>query len=75
MTGEEYRTALEMLGLTVESAAKFLRMDPRISHRIFAGDDSLHWARAALLRVMVTHDISVHEVNALMTDFNETEME
>lgn len=69
MTGDVYRDALGSLGLTLESGAKFLRIDSRTSRRIAQGEDYLQWPRSALLRIMVTYRISVDEVSKLMQDF------
>jgi DNA-binding transcriptional regulator YiaG len=55
MDGEEYRAALEKLGLTQVEAAKVLHVDDRTSRR-WAGDEvPIPYAAATLLRCMVLY--------------------
>jgi hypothetical protein len=76
MTGAEYLRALHLLGLNLDTGAKFLRLGERNSRRIAAGDDFLGWPRVALLRLMIAQGISPQQVEMMMQDFNDkTEME
>jgi hypothetical protein len=73
MTGQEYRDTLDRLGLTVDGAAKFLRLGARNSRRIADGEERLQWARAALLRVMMAYRISTEQVEGLTEDLDSDE--
>lgn len=66
MTAEQYRAALEALGLTQEAAARFLRIHESASRKMARGGLKPLWATAALLRVMLAKGITVEEVEHIM---------
>jgi hypothetical protein len=70
MIGKEYSDALDTLGLTIASAARFLRISAQLSGRIAAGRDTLGWPRSALLRLMVRHRVTPQQVDEIMSDFD-----
>jgi hypothetical protein len=52
MSVDEYRDIVATLGLTVETAADFLRIDRATSFRYAGGYQSIPYATAELLRVL-----------------------
>ena len=62
MTPKQYTDAIERLGLSQRSAAKFLGVDERTSRRWVAGDAAIPEAAAKLLRLMVRLKISPEDV-------------
>jgi DNA-binding XRE family transcriptional regulator len=61
MTPNQYRTALERLGLTQDSAAEFLGVSLRTSHG-YANGSPIPEATAKLLRLMVRLELSPEDV-------------
>jgi DNA-binding XRE family transcriptional regulator len=61
MTPNQYRTALERLGLTQETAAQFLDVSLRTSHG-YANGSPIPEATAKLLRLMVRLELSPEDV-------------
>jgi hypothetical protein len=61
MNQTQYRTALERLGLTQETAAEFLGVSLRTSHG-YANGSSIPEATAKLLRLMVKLDLKPEDV-------------
>jgi DNA-binding transcriptional regulator YiaG len=53
MTPNQYRDAIERLGLSQRKAAAFLGVDERQSRRWAAGDAAIPESAAKLLRLMV----------------------
>jgi hypothetical protein len=75
MTGKEYTDALEILGLSINDAARFLRIRKDTSARVANGDDVLQWPRAALLRLMIARGIMPNEIEQMMGDFDQEDLE
>ncbi len=61
MTPTQYRTALERLGLTQDSAAQFLDVSLRTSHG-YANGSPIPEGTAKLLRLMIKHGIQPKDV-------------
>jgi DNA-binding XRE family transcriptional regulator len=61
MNQNQYRTALERLGLTQESAAQFLDVSLRTSHG-YANGSPIPDATAKLLRLMIKLGVKPDEV-------------
>jgi plasmid maintenance system antidote protein VapI len=66
MTPDEYRESIDALGLNQLAAAKFLGISPRQSRRLASGERSPEICVEIVLRLMVTYDISVDDVNRLI---------
>ena len=65
MTADEYREAIEALGLTVLSAGRFLDVNERTARRWANGELSVPPVVAMLLTLMVKYSISVAEAYEL----------
>lgn len=61
MTPNQYRTALERLGLTQETAAEFLGVSLRTSHG-YANGSPIPKTTAMLLRLMTQRSIKPEDV-------------
>lgn len=61
MTAKQYRAAIEQLGLSQRSAARFLRIDERTSRRWAAEGAPPHVG--LLLRLMIERGIKPEEVD------------
>jgi hypothetical protein len=64
MTGKQYRAAIEKLGMNPVQAAEFLQISLR-SSRYYAARGAPHVV-AMLLRLMLAHGISIHDVGWIM---------
>jgi plasmid maintenance system antidote protein VapI len=53
MTGDEYRYAIEALGLNLTSAAKLFDVTRKTSNRWAAGATPVPWSTATLLELML----------------------
>jgi DNA-binding transcriptional regulator YiaG len=62
MTANQYRAAIEKLGLSQRGAARFLGVDERSSRRWALGESAIPEAVAKLLRLMVRLDLSPADV-------------
>jgi hypothetical protein len=62
MTGSEYQKAIERLGMTTDSAAHFLGIDPTTSRRWIKDPRPIPHSAALLLRVMLRYRLSVEAV-------------
>jgi hypothetical protein len=61
MTANQYRTALDALGLSQGAAAEFLDISLRTSHG-YANGDTIPEAIAKLLRLMVRLELKTKDV-------------
>ena len=61
----EFSKAIDALGLTQVSAARFLGVDPRTCRRYVAGELPLPPAAAMLFRVMLAHGLAPDDVGKL----------
>jgi hypothetical protein len=71
MTADQYREALEALGLKPTEAARFLHIDERTGRRWTSGERDVPWVVAALLSVMIARRISAASVRRLMGEEEE----
>jgi DNA-binding transcriptional regulator YiaG len=62
MTANQYRTAIEKLGLSQRGAADFLDIDERQSRRWAAGDARIPESAAKLLRLMIRLELEPDDV-------------
>ena len=62
MTPNQYRDAIERLGLSQRKAAAFLGIDERQSRRWAAGDAGIPESVAKLLRLMIRLEIATEDV-------------
>lgn len=62
MNGEQYRWALERLGLTIVGAAPYLGISRRHSQRIAADEIEVPAPVAKLLRVAIAHKVTKEEL-------------
>jgi DNA-binding transcriptional regulator YiaG len=58
MTKNQYRAALDRLGLTQAAVAEWLKVDERTSRRWALGEVAIPEAVAKLLRYMVAHNLT-----------------
>ena len=65
MNQTEFSKAIDALGLTQVSAARFLGVDPRTCRRYVAGELPLPPAAAMLLRVMLAQGLAPDDVGNL----------
>lgn len=63
MTGDEYKAAVEAIGLSVNSARKFFEMSESTSRRYRAGRTPVPKAIAMLLRLMVKQGLMARDVD------------
>lgn len=70
MTCAQYRTVIAALGLSQTSAAKFLGVSLKQSQRWANGHTPVPEAVAKLLRLMVSHGLSVAEVSSNKRETN-----
>jgi len=64
MTSKQYRKAIASLGLNQRQAGEFLGLTDRTS-RVYAAKGAPRHV-AMVLRIMVAHGLSVHDVNWIM---------
>ena len=64
----EFSKAIDALGLTQVSAARFLGVDPRTCRRYVAGELPLPPAAAMLFHVMLAHGLAPDDVGKLNGD-------
>lgn len=62
MTPNQYRAAIEMLGLSQRGAGSFLGVDERTSRRWALGEATIPESVAKLLRLMVKLDLKPEDV-------------
>ena len=62
MTANQYRAAIERLGLSQRKAGAFLGVDERQSRRWAAGDAGIPESVAKLLRLMIRLEIATEDV-------------
>lgn len=65
MNPTEFSKAIDALGLTQVSAARFLGVDPRTCRRYVAGELPAPPAAAMLFRVMLAHGLTPDDVGKL----------
>ena len=65
MNQTEFSKAIDALGLTQVSAARFLGVDPRTCRRYVAGELPLSPAAAMLFRVMLAYGLAPDDVGKL----------
>jgi len=62
MTGEQYRDAIEKLGLNLTSAAEVLGVTRKTSNRWAAGATPVPWSTATLLELMANKKLELEIV-------------
>jgi DNA-binding transcriptional regulator YiaG len=65
MTKNQYRRAIDVLGLSQVKASTFFGVSRKTSPRWARGEAPIPGAVAKLLRVMIHHDLSPEEVDKL----------
>lgn len=66
MTHEQYRIAIEKLGLSQVQAARFFGANERTSRRWAIGENDIPVPVEIVLRMMLRYRISPEEVNLMM---------
>lgn len=62
MTAEEYRDAIEALGMGPLEAARLFQINSRTSRRFSSGEYPVSWEIELLLNIMVAKGISIDEI-------------
>jgi hypothetical protein len=65
MTGEDYRKAIEHLGMTKVGSARFFGINDKTPHNWITGRNPIPAAVSMLLRVMLHYKLSPHDILAL----------
>jgi hypothetical protein len=65
MTGDDYRHAIDHLGMTQVGSARFFGVNDKTPRRWISGEHPIPCAVSMLLRVMVRHHLTPHHVLAL----------
>lgn len=66
MKGKVYKTALKMVGLSINKAGPFLGITSRQSFRVAAGDAELPGGAEKLLRLMMRLELTAANVDHLV---------
>jgi len=67
MTGDQYRKALAMVGLTQRGAAAFFCVDERMSRDWAAGRKAIPLPVAYVLKLMIFHRLSAADIMVLLS--------
>jgi hypothetical protein len=70
MTANEYRTALDRLGLTQTGAASLFRADERTSRRWARGERSVQGGVQILIELLLDRTISVRDLERIADCFH-----
>jgi hypothetical protein len=65
MSSDEYRQALDKLGLSQTAAAPFLGVSPRTSQSFALGEATVHRSIALLLRTMVKLKLTIEDIEKM----------
>ena len=66
MTNEQFKHAIDKLGLTQLAAARLLGVDGRTVRRWAIGERQIHFAAAILLRLLLSGDVTIEAVERVV---------